>query len=145
MKNTTITNYQIKIDSRSNLTRLKRRFAETNEAFAKRFAANLNKHFDYYINGEITKLIERLITELIKRFDCQVDGKTTESKAANINYQDLHFAKTEIKIAVVNEVDTDQNYPYCYHSNFEKERHSLRKKSHVFSNYACLRRSTNHI
>ena len=35
-----------------------RRFAETNEIFAERFAANLSKYFDYYINEKITKLIE---------------------------------------------------------------------------------------
>ena len=57
-KNSIIINYQIKIDLRSNLTRLMRRFIETNEIFAKRFAANLNKHFDYYINEKIIKLIK---------------------------------------------------------------------------------------
>ena len=39
-----------------------RRFIETNKTkrFAnKRFAINLNKHFNYYINEEITKLIKR--------------------------------------------------------------------------------------
>ena len=35
-----------------------RRFEETNEIFAKRFTANLNKHFNYYINEKITKLIK---------------------------------------------------------------------------------------
>ena len=30
-----------------------RRFAETNEIFAKRFTANLNKHFNYYIDEKI--------------------------------------------------------------------------------------------
>ena len=57
--------------------------------------------------------MERLITKLIECFDfyidCQIDEKATESKAADINYQDLHFAKAEIveKIAIVNEFDTD--------------------------------------
>ena len=78
----------MKIDSRSNLIRLMRRFVEINEAFtfAERFAANLNKHlrkhFDYCIDEEIT--------ELTKRFDfyinCQINEKTTKSKVANINY-----------------------------------------------------------
>ena len=36
----------MKIDSKSNLTRLMRRFVETNEIFAKRFATNLNKYFN---------------------------------------------------------------------------------------------------
>ena len=54
----------MKVDSGSNLTRLVRRFVEANEAFAerfanKRFAMNLNKHFNYYVNEEITKLIKR--------------------------------------------------------------------------------------
>ena len=44
-----------------------RRFAETNKIFAKRFATNLNKHFNYYINEEIIELIE--ITKLIKCFN----------------------------------------------------------------------------
>ena len=35
-----------------------RRFIETNEVFIKRFAANLNKHFNYYINEKIIELIK---------------------------------------------------------------------------------------
>ena len=90
-----------------------RRFIETNEAFAKRFAADLNKHFNYYIDGEITKLL--------KRFDPYI----TKSKIANINYQDLHFTKTEIikKVTIINEIDTNQKYFYYYHfdlNDFEK-------------------------
>ena len=81
-KNFTIANYQIKIDSRSNLIRLMRRFAETDEIFAERFAADLSKHFNYYIDEKIT--------ELIKYFDfyinCQIDEKAIKSKIANINY-----------------------------------------------------------
>ena len=76
LKKTTI-DYQIKIDLRSNLIRLMRRFAEINEAkrFAdKRFTMNLNKHFDYYTSEEITKLL--------KRFDLYI----AKSKVANINY-----------------------------------------------------------
>ena len=104
-KNSTITNYQIKIDLRSNLTRLMRRFAETDEIFAKRFAANLNKYFDYYINGEITKLIEYFDFYI----DCQINEKITKSKVADIDYQDLHFAETAIikKIIIMYEVDTN--------------------------------------
>ena len=79
----TIANYQIKIDLKSNLTRLMRRFEEANEIFAKRFATNLNKHlrkhFDYYIDEKIT--------ELIKCFNYyQINEKITKSKIANINY-----------------------------------------------------------
>ena len=89
MKSFATTNYQMKIDSRSNLIRLMRRFIETNEAFAKRFAANLNKHFNYYISEEITKLYEKII-KLIKYFNSyinyQINEKTTKSKIANINY-----------------------------------------------------------
>ena len=89
MKKTAI-DYQIKIDLGSNLTRLKRRFVEANEAFAERFAINLNKHFDYYINEEITKLIKRLITKLLKYFNSyinyRISEKTTKSKVADINY-----------------------------------------------------------
>ena len=62
MKETAVAGYQIKVDSGSNLTRLKRRFAGANEAkrFAdKHFAVNLNKHFGHCIGGEITKLIKR--------------------------------------------------------------------------------------
>ena len=73
-KNSTIINYQIKIDSKSNLIRLIRRFIETNEIFTKRFATNLNKHFNYYIDEKIIK------------FNYQINKKTTESKIANINY-----------------------------------------------------------
>ena len=57
-KNSTIANYQMKIDSRLNLTRLIRRFVETDEIFTKRFIANLNKYFNYYIDEEIIKLIK---------------------------------------------------------------------------------------
>ena len=56
-----------------------RRFTEADEAKRftnRRFAMNLNKHFNHYIGEEITKLI--------KRFDYY--GKTTKSKIANINY-----------------------------------------------------------
>ena len=150
LKETTI-GYQIKINSGSNLTHLIRRFAGTNEALAKRFvdkrfAVNLNKHFGHWIGGEITKLLERFDSHI----DCQVDEKTAESKAADIDYQFLHFAEAEMKIAIVNEVDTDQKYPYCYHSDFKKhnskeERHSPKKKIHAFSNHAYLRRSINHV
>ena len=59
LKKTTIASYQIKIDSKSNLIRLVRRFIETNEVFAERFATDLNKHSNYYIGGEVTKLIKR--------------------------------------------------------------------------------------
>ena len=59
-----------------------RRFVETNEIFAKRFAANLNKYFDYYIDGEITKLIECFDFYI----DCQINEKIAKSKVANINY-----------------------------------------------------------
>ena len=52
-KNSIIANYQMKIDSRSNLTRLMRRFVKINEIFAKRFTTNLNKHFNYYIDEKI--------------------------------------------------------------------------------------------
>ena len=62
---------------RSNLTRLMRRFIETNEIF-KRFATNLNKYFNYYINEQIIKLIEY--------FNSYINEKTTKSKIANINY-----------------------------------------------------------
>ena len=67
----------MKIDSRSNLIRLMRRFIEINEIF-ERFATNLNKYFNYYINGEITKLI--------KCFNSHINEKITKSKIANINY-----------------------------------------------------------
>ena len=69
------------VDSKSNLTRLMRRFVETNEAF-ERFATNLNKHFNYYIDGEITKLIERFDFYI----DYQINEKTVESKVADIDY-----------------------------------------------------------
>ena len=62
-----------------------RRFIEANEAkrFAnKRFAVNLNKHFNYCINEEITKLIKRFNSYI----NCQVNEKTTKSKVANIDY-----------------------------------------------------------
>ena len=49
----------MKINLKSNLIRLKRRFVEANKIFAKRFATSLNKHFNYYINAKITKLIKR--------------------------------------------------------------------------------------
>ena len=102
-----------------------RRFVEADEAFAERFATNLNKHFGYCIGEEITKLIKCLITELIECFNsyinCQIDEKATESKIANTNYQDLHFAAA-IAGKVVYEVDTNQNYhPYCYYSNFNTD------------------------
>ena len=35
-----------------------RRFVEADEVFAERFAANLSKYFNYYINEKITKLIK---------------------------------------------------------------------------------------
>ena len=106
----------MKIDSRSNLIRLVRRFAETNETKRftnRRFAMDLNKYFNYYINEEITKLI--------KRFNYY--EKTTKSKIANINYQNLYFAKIEIikkEIAIIIEVDINQKYLYCYHFDFKK-------------------------
>ena len=43
---------------RLNLIYLMRRFIEINEIFAKRFITNLNKHFNYYINKKIIKLIK---------------------------------------------------------------------------------------
>ena len=49
-----------------------RRFIEINEIFAKRFATNLNKHFDYCINEKI--------------INCQINEKITKSKIADINY-----------------------------------------------------------
>ena len=58
-----------------------RRFAETNEIF-ERFAADLNKHFDYYIDEEITKLIKRFDSHI----NCQINEKTTKSKIADIDY-----------------------------------------------------------
>ena len=64
----------MKIDLRSNLIRLMRRFVETDEIFAKRFAANLNKHFNYYIESFDFYI------------DYQINEKTTENKIANINY-----------------------------------------------------------
>ena len=60
-----------------NLIYLMRRFAEINETF-ERFTANLNKHFNYYINEEITKLI--------KCFNSYINEKIIKSKIANINY-----------------------------------------------------------
>ena len=54
-----------------------RRFIEINEIF-ERFATNLNKYFNYYINEKITKLI--------KYFNSYINEKTTKSKIANINY-----------------------------------------------------------
>ena len=72
----------MKIDSRSNLTHLMRRFAETNEIFAKRFAANLNKYFNYYINEKIIKLIKYFNSYI----NYQINEKITKSKIANINY-----------------------------------------------------------
>ena len=72
----------MKIDSRSNLTRLIRRFIETDEIFAERFTANLNKYFDYCIDGEITKLIKYFNFHI----NCQMNEKTIKSKIANINY-----------------------------------------------------------
>ena len=62
---------------RLNLIRLMRRFAKIDEIF-ERFATNLNKHFDYYIDDEIIKLI--------KCFDSYINEKTIKSKIANINY-----------------------------------------------------------
>ena len=80
LEKTAVVDYQMKVDSGSNLIRLKRRFTEADEVFAERFAADLNKHFNYCIGGEMTKLI--------KRFDfyinCQFNA--IESKAANIDY-----------------------------------------------------------
>ena len=81
-KNSTIANYQIKIDSRSNLTRLIRRFIEANEIFAKRFAASLNKYFNYYINEEITKLIKYFNFYI----NYQINEKIIKNKIANIDY-----------------------------------------------------------
>ena len=81
-KNSTVANYQMKVDSGSNLIRLMRRFAETNEVFAKRFAADLNKHFDYCIGGEITELIECFNSYI----NCQINEKATKDKVADINY-----------------------------------------------------------
>ena len=82
LKNFTTVNYQIKIDSRSNLIRLMRRFVEINEIFAERFATNLNKYFDYYINEEITKLIECFNSYI----NYQINEKIIKSKIADINY-----------------------------------------------------------
>ena len=64
-----------------------RRFIKINEIFAKRFATNLNKYFNYYIDEKIIKLI--------KYFN------------SYINYQNLHFAKIAIikKIAIIYEID----------------------------------------
>ena len=59
-----------------------RRFVETNEIFAERFAANLNKYFHYYINEKITKLIKYFNFYI----NCQIDEKIIKSKIANINY-----------------------------------------------------------
>ena len=59
-----------------------RRFIETNEIFAKRFAANLNKYFNYYINEEITKLIKCFNSHI----NYQINEKTIKNKIANINY-----------------------------------------------------------
>ena len=88
-KNSIIANYQIKIDLRSNLIRLMRRFVEINEIFAERFTANLNKYFNYYISEKITKLI-KCFNFHIKCFnyyiDYQINEKITKSKIANINY-----------------------------------------------------------
>ena len=58
-----------------------RRFVETNKIF-ERFAANLNKYFNYYIDEEITKLIKRFNFHI----NCQINEKITKSKIANINY-----------------------------------------------------------
>ena len=43
-----------------------RRFIETNKIFTERFATNLNKYFDYYIDEKIIKLCE----EIIKLIEC---------------------------------------------------------------------------
>ena len=90
-----------------------RRFAETNEAFTiiKRFITNLNKYFNYYINEEIIAEITKLIKCFNFYINCYINEKITKSKAANINYQDLHFAEIAIikKIAnaVIYEVNTN--------------------------------------
>ena len=112
LKKNSAVDYQMKIDSRSNLTRLMRRFAEADEVFAERFAADLNKHFDHCIGGKM-KCFDSYI-------NCQIDEKTAESKVADIDYQDSHFAEAEIveKVTVMHEVNTDQNYLYCYHFDF---------------------------
>ena len=68
----------MKIDSRSNLIRLMRRFVETNEIFAERFTANLNKYFDYYIDEKM-KCFNSYI-------NYQINEKTAKSKIANIDY-----------------------------------------------------------
>ena len=124
-----------------------RRFIEADEIFAKRFAADLNKYFSYCINGEITDLIEYLMTELIECFDsyinCQINEKAAKSKAADINYQDLHFAVAIIE-KIIYEIDTNQNYLYCYHSNFDNDS-KKKKKTPIFSNYTYLHRSINYI
>ena len=66
-----------------------RRFAEIDEIFTERFATNLSKHFDHYINEKITKLI-KCFDFYMKCFNYyinyQIDEKTTKSKIANINY-----------------------------------------------------------
>ena len=67
-----------------------RRFIETDEIFAERFAANLNKHFDYCIDEEITELIECFDSHIDKCFNsyinCQINEKTIKSKIADIDY-----------------------------------------------------------
>ena len=76
-----------------------RRFAAADGAFAERFVATENKHLDAGIDCQI---------------DCQSDEKAAEGKGADINYQDLRSAESAEGIAVENEVDTNQKYPYCY-------------------------------
>ena len=58
------------------------RFIEINEIFAKRFATNLNKYFNYYINEKITKLIKYFNSYI----NYQINEKTIKNKIANINY-----------------------------------------------------------
>ena len=73
----------MKIDSESNLTRLKRRFIAADEAFTKRFIATKNKHLSVRIMYSNCQ------------FNCQINEKATESKIVDIDYQDLHSTEAE--------------------------------------------------
>ena len=88
----------MKIDS-SNLTRLKRRFIAADEAFIKRFTAE-NK----YLGVEITQTHSNC--QINCQFDCEI---TTESKAANIDYQYPYSTEAEIAEAftIINEINTN--------------------------------------
>ena len=106
----------------SNLTRLMRRFAAADGAFAERFA-------DHFAAGKNKHLIVE-ITHSNCHFDCHIGcqigcEKAAESKTTDINYQLLNSAEAEIEIAeeiaIENEFNTDQNYPYYYYQvDFEK-------------------------